>query len=94
MTAALDDGHGGFETIRYALADGVARVTLNRPEKMNAFNATMRRELTNAFDRAADEARAILLDAAQPAGGRRAFCAGQDLEDVRADDLDRSIREE
>ncbi len=83
-----------YETILYRLEDGVARITLNRPERMNAMNRTMRLELAAAFKRAGGEARAILIDAAQPEGGKRAFCAGQDLEDVRGDALDRTVLEE
>lgn len=85
---------GDYETILYQLEDGVARITLNRPERMNAMNRAMRLELAAAFRRAGGEARAMLIDAAQPAGDKRAFCAGQDLEDVRGDALDRTILEE
>jgi len=55
---------------------GVLQVTLNRPEKLNAFNPEMHGELRKALERAADEAavRAVLLT-----GAGRAFCAGQDL---------------
>lgn len=59
-----------------ALEDGVLRVTLNRPEKLNAFNPDMHQELRAALLRAAGEpeVRAVLLT-----GAGRAFCAGQDL---------------
>src|SRR5712691_6617982 len=55
---------------------GVLTVTLNRPEKLNAFNPEMHQELRRALERAADEAevRAVLFT-----GAGRAFCAGQDL---------------
>lgn len=61
---------------------GWAVVTLNRPDRLNAFNAEMHRALAAALDRlAADEAcRAILLT-----GAGRGFCAGQDLEAVAED---------
>jgi enoyl-CoA hydratase/carnithine racemase len=65
-----------FETILVDVADGVATVTLNRPEKMNAWNATMGRELPAAM-RALDgddAVRAVVLT-----GAGRAFCAGADL---------------
>src|SRR5229473_3426870 len=55
---------------------GVLTVTLNRPEKLNAFNPEMHQDLRRALERAADEAevRAVLLT-----GTGRACCAGQDL---------------
>ena len=58
--------------------DGVLCITLNRPEKLNAFTETMHHALRDALGRAAsDEAvRAVLLT-----GAGRAFCAGQDLGD-------------
>ncbi len=65
-----------FETIRYAVDDGVATITLNRPEKMNAFNSAMRDEMIAAFDRcdADDSVRAVIVT-----GAGKAFCAGADL---------------
>ena len=64
------------ETILYDLRDGVATITLNRPDKLNAINWTMVEELLAAFDAAdADDAvRAIVVT-----GNGRAFCAGADL---------------
>ena len=66
----------GFETIRYAVDGAVALITLHRPEKLNAVNGTMIRELIAAYDRAdADDAvRAVVVT-----GHGRAFCAGADL---------------
>jgi enoyl-CoA hydratase/carnithine racemase len=65
-----------FETLRYAVADGVATLTLNRPERLNAVNATSIRELVAAFDAADgdDDVRAVIVT-----GAGRAFCAGADL---------------
>jgi 2-(1,2-epoxy-1,2-dihydrophenyl)acetyl-CoA isomerase len=65
-------------TILYEAADGVALLTLNRPDKLNSFNEAMQGELALAFDRIeADPAiRAVLLT-----GAGRGFCAGQDLGD-------------
>jgi enoyl-CoA hydratase/carnithine racemase len=65
-----------FEQIRYDAAGGVATVTLNRPEKLNAVTAVLIRELLDAFDAAdADDAvRAVIVT-----GAGRAFCAGADL---------------
>lgn len=67
-----------FETILTSLNDGVLQITLNRPEKLNSFNAIMRRELTEIIDNAAQntDVRCLLISAAG-----RAFCAGQDLSD-------------
>jgi enoyl-CoA hydratase/carnithine racemase len=65
-----------FETLRYEVADGIATLTLNRPEKLNAFTAQMRDDLVAAFDRsdADDAVRAVIVT-----GAGRAFCAGADL---------------
>jgi len=65
-----------FEQIITEMADGVLTITLNRPERLNAWTAQMGRELTEAFDRADadDEVRAIIVT-----GAGRAFCAGADL---------------
>ncbi|MDN3517714.1 crotonase/enoyl-CoA hydratase family protein [Aquisalimonas lutea] len=67
-----------YETLLYAVEDGILTLTLNRPERMNAFNAVMRRELIEAFDQADqdDAVRAIVVTGA----GQKAFCAGADLE--------------
>src|SRR3989440_2136964 len=66
----------GFEQIAVELADRVLTITLNRPERLNAWTATMGRELIEAFDRADadDEVRAIIVT-----GAGRGFCAGADL---------------
>jgi enoyl-CoA hydratase/carnithine racemase len=65
-----------FETIRYAVEDGIATVTLHRPERMNAFTPEMMREMIAAFDRidADDAVRAVIVT-----GEGKAFCAGADL---------------
>ena len=65
-----------YETIKYEVADGILTLTLNRPDKLNAFTAKMMFELIDAFDKAdADDAvRAIVVT-----GAGRAFCAGADL---------------
>jgi len=81
-----------FSTIRYDLAGGVATITMNRPEVMNALNRAMRAELAIALDHAAAHARAILLTAEG-----RGFCSGQDLGDAAdpsAIDFERTLTEE
>ena len=65
-----------YETLLYDVADGVAVVTLNRPEQLNAFTVTMADELVDAFGRAgADDA----VKAVVVTGAGRAFCAAMDL---------------
>jgi enoyl-CoA hydratase/carnithine racemase len=65
-----------FETLLYAVEDGVATVTLNRPDKLNAFNTQMMRDLNDVFDEtdADDAVRCVIVT-----GAGRAFCAGADL---------------
>jgi enoyl-CoA hydratase/carnithine racemase len=66
-----------YEAIRSEIADGVATVTLNRPDVHNAMNETMRRELTQCFSDLAvdDEVRVVVVTGA----GERAFSAGADI---------------
>jgi 2-(1,2-epoxy-1,2-dihydrophenyl)acetyl-CoA isomerase len=64
-----------YETILLDQADGVARITLNRPDRLNSFTRAMHAELQAALDEAKD-ARVIILT-----GAGRGFCAGQDLND-------------
>ncbi|QYJ08001.1 crotonase/enoyl-CoA hydratase family protein [Qipengyuania flava] len=66
-----------FTQITLDIADGIATVTLNRPEKMNAFTRTMMDEIIKAMDitDADDSVRAVIVTGA----GERAFCAGADL---------------
>ena len=65
-----------YEQIETDLADGVLTITLNRPERLNAWTATMGRELIDAFDEADanDDVRAIVMT-----GAGRGYCAGADL---------------
>lgn len=62
--------------ITYEVSERIATITLNRPDKLNAFTATMRAELIDAFDEADadDEVRAVIVT-----GAGRGFCAGADL---------------
>jgi 2-(1,2-epoxy-1,2-dihydrophenyl)acetyl-CoA isomerase len=65
-----------MSSVLVSLDAGVLTITLNRPERLNAFNPGMHQELRKALERALDEAavRAVLLT-----GAGRGFCAGQDL---------------
>jgi enoyl-CoA hydratase/carnithine racemase len=65
-----------FETILYAVDDGIATITLNRPEKLNAFTAQMMVDMIKAFDETDgdDKVKAVIVT-----GAGRAFCAGADL---------------
>lgn len=65
-----------FETLLYAVEDGVATVTLNRPDKLNAFNTQMMKDMIAAFDAtdADDAVRVVIVT-----GAGRGFCAGADL---------------
>lgn len=64
-----------YESILYELSDGVARITLNRPDKLNSFTAAMHGEMADAMGRVETEgARVLVLT-----GMGRGFCAGQDL---------------
>jgi enoyl-CoA hydratase/carnithine racemase len=65
-----------FDTLLYDIADGVATITLNRPDRLNAVNTAMIQDLVAAFERADadDGVRAVIVT-----GAGRAFCAGADL---------------
>jgi 2-(1,2-epoxy-1,2-dihydrophenyl)acetyl-CoA isomerase len=69
------------ESVLYDLRDGVAAITLNRPDAMNSLTVEMKVALRAAVERAAedDTVRAVLLT-----GAGRAFCAGQDLREHAA----------
>ena len=64
-----------YETILLDQADGIARITLNRPDRLNSFTRAMHAELQQALDEAT-AARIVILT-----GAGRGFCAGQDLND-------------
>ena len=67
-----------YESILHQSTGGIARVTLNRPDRLNSFTTTMHEELRDALAkvRADRSARVLLLT-----GAGRGFCAGQDLSD-------------
>ncbi|MBK9513012.1 MAG: 2-(1,2-epoxy-1,2-dihydrophenyl)acetyl-CoA isomerase [Flavobacteriales bacterium] len=70
-----------YTKILYTIADGVATISLNRPDKLNSFDREMALETIDALDKAKADAsvRAVLLT-----GEGRAFCAGQDLAEAIA----------
>ena len=90
-TVALPTFHGvgylpwpmDYELVNYEVADGVATVTLNNPEKRNMLSGQMLAELVDAMRTARDseDARAVVLTGA----GDKAFCAGADLGGFAAD---------
>jgi 2-(1,2-epoxy-1,2-dihydrophenyl)acetyl-CoA isomerase len=66
-----------YETIVFEVSDAIARLTLNRPEKLNSFTMRMHAEIREALGRVVPEgARVLILT-----GAGRGFCAGQDLGD-------------
>ena len=77
-----------YETIKYEVAEQILTITLNRPDKLNAFNGAMQKELIEAFDAADkdDDVRAIIVT-----GAGRGFCAGADLSSG-ANTFDRDAR--
>lgn len=72
-----------YRFINYEFDSGVAQITLNRPEVLNSFNREMGKEVLDAFRKIENNPamRCVLLT-----GAGRAFCAGQDLEEVPPDE--------
>jgi len=70
-----------YESILFSVEDGIATISLHRPEKLNAYTTAMGDEVCAALDRARDDAavRAVILT-----GSGRGFCAGVDLDHLRA----------
>ena len=79
-----------YEQITYEIAENILTITLNRPDKMNAFTGIMQKELIAAFDAADadDNVRAIIIT-----GAGKAFCAGADLSEGGAT-FDRAARKD
>ena len=76
MAAPTDLNPSTYEHIELEIADGIATIWMNRPDKMNAFTELMRYEIIDALDHtdADDDVRAVIFT-----GRGRAFCAGADL---------------
>ena len=66
-----------YETILFGIDHGIARLTLNRPDKLNSFNTQMHAEVRQALDEVRRGAARVLV----LTGAGRGFCAGQDLQD-------------
>lgn len=67
-----------FDNILFSIEDGIARLTLNRPDKLNSFTVAMHEEVRQALDQVlADKSVRVLV----LTGAGRGFCAGQDLSD-------------
>jgi len=85
-------GQMPYSTIEFSVADDIATLALNRPEKLNGLTTQMRAEIRAAVLEAPKKARVLVLT-----GNGRGFCAGQDLSgasDVTQMDLGKGLREE
>ncbi|KAF4530459.1 hypothetical protein B566_EDAN018611 [Ephemera danica] len=80
-----------YQTLGYEVSEGIATLTLNRPEKLNAFNPQMRDEMIAVFDETDrdDAVRAVIIT-----GAGRAFCAGADLGAAGGSTFDYASRNE
>src|SRR5712672_3699663 len=74
-----------YQHILYEVADKIATITLNRPDRMNAWTAIMERDVRHAMETASadDDVRVIVLT-----GAGRAFCAGADMDALKGLDPD------
>lgn len=78
-----------FECVLYEISEGIATITLNRPERLNAMTPTLRRELHEAVCAASgnDAVRAVIVT-----GAGRGFCAGLDMKEKRgAQDIEETV---
>ncbi|GAB1264899.1 crotonase/enoyl-CoA hydratase family protein [Aurantivibrio infirmus] len=76
MSGESASSSNNYNTILYSVSENILTITLNRPDRLNAWNLEMYRELYDAFDKsdADDEVRAVIIT-----GAGRGFCAGADL---------------
>lgn len=82
-----------FETLDYSIEDGIARIVLNRPDRHNAINSVMSRELPMAWRRFSADPSAIV--AILSGAGGKAFCTGADIADLpQVDDPDLSVKDQ
>ena len=85
-----------YETVLFSIEDNIARITLNRPERINAVTTVMHEELRDVFSQLEKpgSARCVIIT-----GAGRGFCSGQDLADRKASstaerrDLSQSIQQ-
>ena len=77
-----------YQDILFDLDDGIATITMNRPEKLNAYTTDMGEEVTHAFRETQrdPEVRAVILT-----GAGKAFCAGADLEHLKAHEQGKNV---
>jgi enoyl-CoA hydratase/carnithine racemase len=78
-----------YQHILYEIRDRIATVTLNRPDRMNAWTPTMERDVRHAMQAAAadDDVRVIVLT-----GAGRAFCAGADMDALNGSKITATVR--
>ena len=79
-----------FETLLYDVSDGIATITLNRPERHNSFNEKMAGELKTVWDTVKTSPDVVC--AIVTAAGEKAFCTGMDISDVASGDAQGSGR--
>lgn len=79
-----------YEALLYEVANGVGRITLNRPDKLNSFNDTLHKEFIDALKKAERDAavRCVVIT-----GAGRGFCAGQDLQAIGTRPVSQIVRE-
>lgn len=86
-----------YQAISLNVADGIALLTLNRPDRMNALNSQMRAEITHALQDIGQNWASLGVRVVVLTGEGRAFCSGQDLADggnAASLDLERTLRDE